>query len=110
MPEQRSALGADRLEDRADVVHPLLEGRQLGVGDAVGEPRAALVEEDEAREGGEALEEVHHRRLLPHHLDVRDPARHIDEVARTVARDLVRDVEVPAARVARLGLHRHRAA
>src|SRR5262249_48714601 len=97
--EQRGTLRTDRLEHGADVVHALLEGRQLVVGDAVGESCAALVEEDEAREGGEALEEVRHRRLLPHQLDVRDPARNVDEVARPLARHLIGDVEIAAPRV-----------
>jgi len=101
---------ADRLEHGSDVVHPLLESRELVVGHTVGESRAALVEEDETREGGEALEEVRHRRLLPHQLDVRDPAGHVDEVARPLARHLVGDVEVAASRVPRFGLHRQRAA
>jgi hypothetical protein len=38
VPEQRGSLRADRLEDGADVVHPLLEGRELVVGHAVGKP------------------------------------------------------------------------
>ena len=110
MPEECRPLRADRLEHGAHIIHALLQGRQLVVRDAVGETRAALVEQDQAGERREALEEVRHRRLLPHQLDVRHPARHIDEVARPLARHLVRDVEFAAPRVAGLGLHRQTAA
>ena len=42
------------------------------------------------------------RGFLPHQLDVRDPARDVDEVERALADDLVGDVHVTASRVARL--------
>jgi len=105
MPEERGTLRTDGLEDCADVVHPLLERRQPVVRDTVGQPSATLVEQDEPREGCETLEEVRHRRLLPHHLDVRHPTRHVDEIARAIPDDLVRDVQVAAAGVLRLWRH-----
>src|SRR5262249_35192845 len=108
--EQRGTLRTDRLEHGADVVHALLEGRQLVVGDAVGESCAALVEEDEAREGGEAVEEGRHRRLLPHQLDVRDPSRNVAEVGPPRARLLIGDVEIAPPRVPRLRRHGQTAA
>jgi hypothetical protein len=45
--------------------------------------------------------------LLPDHLDVRDPARPIDEVERALADHLIGDVDVAASRIASLRLHRH---
>ena len=100
---ERGALGADGVHDGAHVVHPLFERRQTVDGHAVGETRAALVEEDEAREGGEAAQEAREARLAPEVLEVRDPAHDEDEVERPVADDLIGDVDLAAARVHRLG-------
>ena len=70
---------------------------------AVGQPGAALVEEDQARERGEPLEEARAARLLPVQLEVGDEPGHEDQVDRAVADDLVGDVDVAALRVAGLG-------
>jgi hypothetical protein len=56
---------ADRIEDGAQVVHPLLERREPIVGNAVRETRSALVEQDQAREGGKPVQEVRVLRDLP---------------------------------------------
>ena len=48
MPEQCGALRPDGVENRAHVVHPLLERRQPVVRDAVGHAGPALVEQDQA--------------------------------------------------------------
>src|SRR5205085_3605513 len=69
---------------------------------------AALVERDDPAERGEPLEEPARERILPHHVDVRDPPGDEDEIERTVAEDLIGDVDVAALRVARLGVHDHR--
>ena len=103
MSEERSALAARRIHDRADVVHALFDGRVSG--DAIGEAGAALVEHDDARERAESLEAVRHARVLPEHLDVRDPPWHVHEIERSAAEDLVGDAHVGAVRVARLGRH-----
>src|SRR5215210_40764 len=110
MAEQGGVLGADRVHDGANVVHPLLERRQLIVGDVVGEAGAALVEQDQARERREPPEEARQLRLLPHELDVRDPAGNVDEIERPLAHDLVGDVDVAASGVARLGRRHPRTA
>ena len=103
--QQRGARGAHRVHHRADVVHPLLERRQLR--HAVREAGAALVEQDQPRERGEPEEEARERGLLPEVLEVRDPAHHEHEVERAVAHDLVGDVDVAAARVAHARSHGH---
>ena len=72
----------------------------------VGQPGAAFVEQDEAREGREALVEPSNSRVFPTEFDVADPTRREHEVDGTVANDLVGDVEVAALCVARLG-HLH---
>ena len=88
-PEQRRALGSGGVHDRPHVVDPLLESRRLR--DRVGQPGAALVEDDQARERGEPLEEVGERGHVPEELEVGGEAEHQDEVDRPVADDLVGD-------------------
>ena len=102
-PEQRGALGAGGVHHGADVVHALLERRRSG--DRVGEPGAALVEQDQPRERGELVEEPGDARVGPLQVQVRDEARHEHEVERPVADDLISDVDVAALRV--VGLRRH---
>ena len=67
---------------------------------AVGEPGAAPVEDDQARERREPLEQVGVRRPRPVLLEVRHVAGHPEQVDRPVADDLVGDPELAAARVA----------
>ena len=88
-PEQGGPLGARGVHDRPDVVAALLERRNLG--DGIGQPGAALVEDDQAREGAEPLEEASERSRLPLQLEVRGKTEDEDQVARPVADDLVGD-------------------
>src|SRR5207253_8163009 len=64
---------------------------------------AALVEQDQTREVAEPKEEATHPGratvLLPLHVEVSRHAERHDEIARTGAHDLVRDVHVAALRV-----------
>src|SRR4051812_39905702 len=66
------ALRAGGVHHGADVVGSLLERGDLL--DAVGEPGAALVEEDQAGERGDAVACIREPRVLPEQLDVRDRA------------------------------------
>ncbi len=98
LAHDRRALAPDRVHDRPDVVHSLLErGRTRH---AVGHAHAALVEQDQPRELAEALAVAPELRQLPVHLEVRDRPLDVDEVDRPVAHDAVRDVDVAAAREA----------
>ena len=103
--EQRRALGARRVHHRANVADPLLEDRKLVHRHPVGETHAALVEQQQPRERGEAVEEPSLSRILPGELDVTHPTGNEDEVDRPLAEDLVGDVDVAALRVPRLGDH-----
>ena len=94
--EHRGALGADGVEHRAHVVHALLERRDPG--DAVRQPGAALVEQDQAAHAREPLVEARDRGPLPAGLEAADPAVHEHDVQRPVADDLVGDREVAARR------------
>jgi hypothetical protein len=85
------ALGADRVHDGADVVHPLLERAH---GCVVREAHAALVEEDQAREAREPLHEAAVARFFPVGLEVREPAHDEDEVDVARPKHLVGDVDV----------------
>jgi hypothetical protein len=81
----------------------LMAGRwQLAIRHAVRHSRAAPVEEDQSCERGQSLQESRERDLPPV-LDVRDPAVHEDEVERTLAHDLVGEMNIAAPGVAGLG-------
>src|SRR3989442_2780118 len=97
-PHDGRPLRARCLQDRAEIVHALLERRVADI--AIREPRAALVEEDHAAEGCEAPHPVAVGRVLPGEVNVRDPARHDDEIERPLADDLVGNVDVAALGVA----------
>ncbi len=91
-PEHHRTLRSRRVHHGAHVVHPCLHRWQLGLGDPIREPHAALVEQDQPAEGRERREEASQIRLLPHRLDVAGPAHHPHEVHRSIADDLVGDV------------------
>ncbi len=101
--EQHGAFRADGVEHGPDVVHLRLERQGTR---PVGEPHATLVEEDQAREGREPLEEAAHERMLPGVEDVSEEGGE-DEIDRSVAEHLVGDRHVAAARVANLRDRRH---
>ena len=86
-PEEGRPLRAGGVHDRPDVVDPQLQGRRLG--DGIGQPGAALVEDDQSRERGEPLEEASLRGRLPLELEVGGEAEDEDEVDRPIADDLV---------------------
>ena len=99
-PDDRGSLRACGIHDRPQVVHPRLERRNAV--HRVGHPGAPLVEDDETRERRQPAAEVAVPRRLPTELHVRDITGHEDDVERTVARDLVGDVDVAAPGVPRL--------
>src|SRR5207344_2621224 len=72
--------------------------------DSVGHAGAALVEDDQPREGGKTPQDCA-ARCSPYELDVRDEAGHEDHVERTLANDLVCNRYVTRARVADFRLH-----
>ena len=88
--EGRAPAGS-RFHHRLQVAHRLLQARR--VAGPVGKPLAALVEDDQPREGGQAAQKARRRRILPQQLDVGDEARHQDQVERTFAVHLVGDVD-----------------
>ena len=87
---QRSSRRTDSIENSTKIVYALLERRDAAR--AIRDPNAASVEEDQARKRRQATHEPRPARVLPGDLDVRHDARHEDEVERTVADNLVRDV------------------
>ena len=77
--ELRSALGTCSVHDRADVVHPSLDVRTPATRSRKACP--SLVELDQPREGGEGgPRRQRAQRIGPVQLDVRDEARHEDDV------------------------------
>jgi hypothetical protein len=95
------SLAARRVHHRADVVHTRLEVRDPR--DAVGEARAALVEQDQPRERREPEVEARDRGLVPRQLDIGERPRRPDEVERAIPDRLERDRDVAALRVPCLG-------
>jgi hypothetical protein len=67
--------------------------------------RAALVEDDQARESCQPSQEARQRRLFPGQLHMRDPPRDIHQVERSFTHNLVGNVHVPAAGVFGPGFH-----
>ena len=101
--EQRRAFAARGVEHGERVRDVLLE--RVAVAQAVGETGAAPVEQDQAVEDREALEEAAHRRRLPQLLDLRDPSGQEQQVEAALAGDLVGDARIAAAGIAGRGHH-----
>jgi len=89
----RRAIRRRRIHHRQHVIDPLLERL---VADTIREPLAALVEDDDPGERSEPLQQVLVGGQLPVELDVRHGARHEHDVARAIAENAVRDVNVAA--------------
>ena len=96
---------ADRVEHGRDVGHELLERRQRGGRDRVRQAGPPLVEHDQPAERREALAELGQRRHVPLGIEVAEPLVEQEDVGRALANDLVREVQVAQAGVARLGKH-----
>jgi len=75
--EERRPLDRGGIHDRADVVHPRLERRQVRLVDPIREAGAATVEDDDPRERPEPPQASRERLDTPHVLDVRGEARHV---------------------------------
>ncbi len=99
--EQSSALRPDRVHDGANVVHPGLQRRRAA--HPVGHAGSALVEANQPARGRQPLEERDKTLHPPGDLDVSDEPGNEDEIERSSARHLVRDVDIPALRVMGLG-------
>jgi hypothetical protein len=88
--EGGGALGADRVEHEANVVHVLLEG--LAARPAVGQAVAEPVHHDQPRERREPAQELGQVTVLPQQAQVGRVADQEDQVKVRVAEDLVGDV------------------
>ena len=94
--EEGGLFRAGGVHDGAEVVHAGLEAGEIAW--SVAQACAALVEEDEAGELGQALAEVNENRLLPGPDEV-DHEGDEEDVDRAAADDLVGDGDVAAAGV-----------
>lgn len=90
--EDVRALAANRIEDGASILHPLLERRNTWR--SIGKPSTTLIEADQPRKRRQPLDEAHPCRLLPFHREVRDPARDHQQVVRSLTDNLVGDVDL----------------
>ncbi len=91
-PEQRCPFRPSGVHDRAQVLHPVLERRRPL--NRIRHAEAAAIEEDQSAEGGQPTKAVRNGGILPRHLDMRDIPEDRDQVERTIAHDLIGDVEV----------------
>ena len=98
--DDRRALRAGCVHDGEHVVHLLVDGREDTGRQSVGLPGPAFVEPDGSRVAVHLADrEQLHRKARRLGLDRVDQPRHENDVAGTVAGDLVRDVQVAVARV-----------
>ena len=95
---QNGAVRADRVHDRADVIHGGL--RRLHFSHPIRETRAPLVEHEYAAAVGEPLDVSHEERLVPRRDQIACNAAHEHDIRRTRAYDLIRDRDVAATCVA----------
>ena len=103
MPLQSTAFSEPTVHHRADVVHPRLECGHAR--DAVGQAGPAFVEHEESSVLGESEDVPDEERLLPRRQEVARYPSDEHEVHGTLADDLVRDVQIAAPRIPRLGKH-----
>ena len=85
------------VEHRAQVLHPRLERRELAA--VVGQPRAALVEQDQPKRPRQPQVEVAPARILPPVDEIRHVIGHVHEVGVSLAHDLVGDRDTAATRI-----------
>ena len=85
---------ADRVHDGFDLADSIVHRANLR--DRVGQPHPGLVEDDDATEGGELLEEGLEFGHGPEQLDVADERPDEDELNRPVAEHLIRETEIAA--------------
>jgi hypothetical protein len=98
--EERRARRLRRFHHGPYVVHPLLQRRRAV--DRIRRARAALVEDDHARERAHPLEAGMHTPVVAVSVETEEQRRNDDEIERAVTPDAVGDVHVAALRVAGL--------
>ena len=105
---ERGPFRTGGIAHRPNIVHPLLQRRQLGEGDGIREARTPLVEDDQAAERRKPLVIASRHRRVPEELEVGQPVRHEDQIRRAVADDAVGDADAVRVRVSRFGNRSHR--
>src|SRR5947209_7581235 len=102
--DQRRLIRAGGLEHRANIVDLLLQG--CGPGDPTRHPGPTPVELDQPRERGQPGQKARRGRQLPVELDVREPPWDDQDVERSFASQLIRELQIAVARVPGQDLHR----
>jgi hypothetical protein len=100
-PDERGAIAAGGVHHGANVVHALFGAAEAEC--ALRQTGAPLVERDHPGERREVAEELAEERRLPRQIGIRDESRHENEVDLTLAEHLIRDRQIAALRVLRLG-------
>src|ERR1700684_1052873 len=96
------ALNFAPIHDSANVIHPLIHGRQIGY--AVGEAGATLVEKHDTAKASKLAQPPRKTRIVPIVFDVGDESGRHNEVG-TFAKYLIGDVYFTALGVMRGRLH-----
>jgi hypothetical protein len=91
-PEQRRAFAPDLVQDCLNVVHALLKGEDLRA--SIRHAGAPLIEQDDAAERAEAPEKCTVVGRLPDRVNVRNKAGNEQQVERTLAENLIGDMNV----------------
>lgn len=79
------------IQDSLHVPHSFFQRRKPDI--AVGQTRAALVEQDQPRKRAQPLEHMCERREYPSIVQIGYPARHIDDIERAIADRLIGDAQ-----------------
>ena len=112
-PEQRGPLHAQLIEHRRDIVHEILERRQIVARVAVGQARSAAIDDHDSRKRRQPAQELREQGVLPDDLQIAE-RRDVHQIDRAVADDRKRNRHATVPRVTNLSLHRahrtHRAA
>jgi hypothetical protein len=96
--DQRRSFRTHRVHDRADVVHPLFERRRADV--AVRQPHPPLVEDHQARERRQPLDETIKRGAFEVELQVAGETGDPHQIERTLAHHPIGDAHTACVRVA----------
>ena len=95
--QDRRSARADLIDDGADIVHSLFQGRCTG--HPVRQTLSSLVERDDPGEPCQSLQRGRISGQLVEHLDVGRQSRNQDDVDGAITQHLIGDVNVPALRV-----------
>ena len=88
-----------RVDDDSKILHQCLQRRRVGRRKAIREPHSAPVDEHHPSERREPVQKPGEERVAPGDLEIVDPLRRVDELDRSISKDLVCECHIPIAHV-----------